>query len=127
GENAALGLFESQPDRGERPGRREDLGEVGLDRHQVGAHPRSSRYLRSHGTNSVATSGRSHANWTIVRRESSRLPVSKRRPWNKTPRTPPPSAGGIWARVLSASVTWISPPRPGGVSRRTPKMAGSHT
>jgi hypothetical protein len=62
GENATLGLFEPQPDRGQRPDRREDVGQVGLDRHQVSAHPRLSRYLRSQGTNSAATSGRSHAN-----------------------------------------------------------------
>ena len=33
----------------------------------------------------------------------------------------------IPARVSSASVSWISPPRPGGVWVSTPKMAGSHT
>ena len=72
GEHAAVGLVQPQPDRWQRPDRREHLGEVGLDRHQrcpVSALiTRPSRYLRSQGTNSGAMSGRSHANWIWVRR-----------------------------------------------------------
>ena len=41
--------------------------EVGLHRIHAG-HGRSSRYFRSHGRNSAATSRRSSANWTTVRR-----------------------------------------------------------
>ena len=68
GKDPTLRLLERQPDGGQQLGRREDVGEVCLDRHQVGGHPRLSRYLRSQGTNSAATSGLSHANWVMVRR-----------------------------------------------------------
>ncbi len=91
GEYAALGLGQRDQDRGHRVDGGQHLGQVILDGGQVlvavivpaapvlpvvgmlvpwarGGHRRLSRYLRSQGTNSAATSGRSQANWTRVRR-----------------------------------------------------------
>ena len=68
------------PDRLDRADGREHVGQVLLDGDQrracVGVRPgwllrghcRLSRNLRSQGTNSAATSGRSTANWIRVRR-----------------------------------------------------------